>query len=394
MSTVDKTNQFVTPTYGRVPLTIVKGEGYTLYDEKGQSYVDFTAGIGVNSLGYNHPEWVKATQDQLATLQHISNLYYTDPSATLAEKLIDKTNMEHVFFVNSGAESNELAIKVARKWGHQQTESKHKILTLENSFHGRTVTTLAATGQEKFHKHFYPFTSGFDYVKANNVEDLNEKMDEDVAAIMIEVVQGEGGIVPLDEEFLQSIQEITTTKEVLLIIDEVQTGIGRTGKFFSYEHYGLKPDIVTSAKGLGGGLPIGAVLFGERVKDVLKTGDHGTTYGGNPVATAGANVVVDTLDDSFLQEVTKKSNELTNKLLEIDGVESVEGLGLMLGITFKGISAKKVLQHAIDEGVLFLTAKDKLRLLPPLIIDEKAIDKAVLAVETILKKEAEGVVNS
>lgn len=392
MSTIDKTNQFVTPTYGRVPLTIVKGEGYTLYDEKGQSYVDFTAGIGVNSLGYNHPEWVKATQEQLATLQHMSNLYYTDPSATLAEKLIQKTNMKHVFFVNSGAESNELAIKVARKWGHQHKESKHKILTLENSFHGRTITTLAATGQEKFHKHFNPFTEGFDYVEANNIADLKEKMDEDVAAIMIEVVQGEGGIVPLEEDFLQAIQEITSTKEVLLIIDEVQTGIGRTGKFFSYEHFGLHPDLVTSAKGLGGGLPIGAVFFGERVKDVLETGDHGTTYGGNPVATAGANVVIDTIDEAFLHSVAEKSNQLTEKLLAIEEVESVDGLGLMLGITFKHTSAKKVLQDAIDEGVLFLTAKDKLRLLPPLIIDEEAIDKAVSALEAVLKKETEGVV--
>lgn len=393
MSTIDKTNQFVTPTYGRVPLTIVKGEGYTLYDEKGQSYIDFTAGIGVNSLGYNHPDWVKATQEQLATLQHISNLYYTDPSATLAEKLIQKTTMEHVFFVNSGAESNELAIKVARKWGHQQKETKHKILTLENSFHGRTVTTLAATGQEKFHKHFNPFTEGFDYVEANNIADLNEKMDEDVAAIMIEVVQGEGGIVPLDEDFLQAIQELTSSEEVLLIIDEVQTGIGRTGKFFSYEHFGLQPDLVTSAKGLGGGLPIGAVFFGERVKDVLETGDHGTTYGGNPVATAGANVVIDTLDEAFLHSVAEKSKQLTKKLLAIEEVESVDGLGLMLGITFKQATAKKVLQDAIDEGVLFLTAKDKLRLLPPLIIDEEAIEKAVSALETVLKKETEEVVN-
>lgn len=392
MNTVEKTTTYVTPTYGRLPLTIVKGEGYTLYDETGKSYVDFTAGIGVNALGYNHPKWVQATQQQLSTLQHMSNLYYTDPSAELAEKLIKKTGFEHAFFVNSGAEANELAIKVARKWGHQQSKNKHKILTLKNSFHGRTITTLAATGQDKFHQDFYPFTEGFDYVEANNLSDLEDKIDEEVAAIMIEVIQGEGGVVPLDKAFLEAIEDLTTQQEVLLIIDEVQTGMGRTGKFFSYEHFGLTPDLVTSAKGLGGGLPIGAVLFGEATKNVLQTGDHGTTYGGNPVATAGANVIVDTLEEEFLESITEKSKVLIDKLLEIEGVTSVDGLGLMLGITFEEVSAKTVLNEAIKEGVLFLTAKDKLRLLPPLTIDEAAIEQAVSAIEKILEKEAQGVV--
>jgi acetylornithine/N-succinyldiaminopimelate aminotransferase len=387
---MEKTAKYITPTYTRIPLTLVQGDGYTLFDEEGKSYIDFTSGIGVNSLGYNHPKWVQATQQQLSTLQHISNVYYTNPSADLAGKLIMRTGFEHVFFVNSGAESNELAIKVARKWGHEKASSKHKILTLKNSFHGRTITTLAATGQDAFHQYFNPFTEGFDYIEANNIADLHEKVDEDVAAIMIEVIQGEGGIVPLDEAFLQEIESLTSKKEILLIIDEVQTGIGRTGKLFSYEHFGLTPDIVTSAKGLGSGLPIGAVLFGEKVKDVLKAGDHGTTYGGNPVATAGASVVLDTLDEVFLNKIAAKGTLLKEKLLEMDEVKSVDGVGLMLGIQFKEKTAKEVLNQAIEEGVLFLMAKDKLRLLPPLIIDEAAIIKVVEVLHTILQKETEG----
>lgn len=391
MNTKEKTDAYVTPTYARVPLTIVKGEGYVLYDDKGKEYIDFTAGIGVNSLGYGHVKWVAETQHQLETLQHMSNLFYTSPSAEAAKKLCSKTGMEHVLFVNSGAESNEVAIKVARKWGHQYSPTKHKILTLKNSFHGRTVTTLSATGQDSFHQHFYPFTEGFDFVEANNSKELLEKVDEDVCAIMIEVVQGEGGVVPLEQSFLETIADITSKQDVLLIIDEVQTGMGRTGKLFSYQHFGLKPDIVTSAKGLGSGLPIGAALLGEKVKDVLQPGDHGTTYGGNPVATAGANVVLDTLDETFLEDVTKNGKLLKEKLEAIEEVKSVSGLGLMIGVEFKTANAKDVLSKAIKEGILFLTAQDRLRLLPPLIIDEAAIEKAISALETILEKKPEGV---
>lgn len=385
MNTINRTDKYITPTYARVPLNLVRGEGCMLYDDTGKEYIDFTAGIGVNALGYNHQKWIEATQQQLAKLQHISNLYYTDPSVDLAEKLIKRTAFEHVFFANSGAEANELAIKTARKWGHTFSKNKHKILTLKNSFHGRTITTLAATGQDTFHQDFYPFTEGFDYVEVNNLNELNEKVDENVVAIMIEMIQGEGGVVPLEGDFLEKIKEITNVQDVLLIIDEIQTGIGRTGKFFSYEHFGLTPDIVTSAKGLGNGLPIGAVLFGKRTKETLQPGDHGTTFGGNPVAAAGAGVVVDTIDENFLASVAEKGSDLKKALMELDGIESVQGMGLMLGITFKEAAAKSVLEKAKDKGVLFLTAKDKLRLLPPLTIDEQTIEQMLAVLEKVLQ---------
>ncbi|GEL67636.1 aspartate aminotransferase family protein [Marinilactibacillus psychrotolerans] len=387
MNSIELTNTYVTPTYNRIPVVFEKAEGYYIYDQDGKKYLDFTAGIGVNSLGYHHPDWVEATQKQLSQLQHISNLYYTEPSAQVAEKLCLHTGMQHVLFVNSGAESNEIAIKVARKYGHEQSPDKHKILTLSNSFHGRTVTTLSATGQDTFHKFFDPFTEGFDFIETNSITDLHHKVDQDVCAIMIEIVQGEGGVVPLESDFIQAIADICNQKNILLIIDEVQTGIGRTGKLFAYEHYGLQPDIVTSAKGLGNGLPIGAAILGEKVKDVLEAGDHGSTFGGNPVVTAGANVVLETLTPAFLEKVHENSLYLIEKLEALDEVEEVTGLGLMIGITFKHTTAKEVLSKAKEEGVLFLTAKDKLRLLPPLIIDKAAIDEAVNCLDKVLKKE-------
>ncbi len=387
MNSIQLTNDYVTPTYNRMPIVVDKAEGYYIYDKNGQKYLDFTAGIGVNALGYNHPEWVKATQNQLSKLQHISNLYYTEPSAEVAQKLCLHTHMEHALFVNSGAESNEAAIKVARKYGHQQNEQKHDILTLTNSFHGRTVTTLSATGQESFHQFFGPFTEGFDYVEANNIDALHQKVTDQVCAIMIEIVQGEGGVVPLDADFIKEIADICKQKDILLIIDEVQTGIGRTGKLFAYEHYDIQPDIVTAAKGLGNGLPIGVAILGHKVKDVLQAGDHGSTFGGNPVASAGANVVLDTLTDDFLDTIEEKSAYLKQELEGLDGVESVSGLGLMIGVTFKHEKAKDIVLRAKEEGVLFLTAKDKLRLLPPLIIDKAAIDEALACLKKILKTE-------
>ncbi|MCC5895277.1 MAG: aspartate aminotransferase family protein [Alkalibacterium sp.] len=387
MNSIDLTHDYVTPTYNRIPILVDKAEGYYIYDENGQPYLDFTSGIGVNSLGYNHPEWVEATQNQLSKLQHISNLYYTEPSAQVAQKLCMHTQMAHALFVNSGAESNEAAIKVARKYGHQQNEKKQKILTLTNSFHGRTVTTLSATGQDSFHKFFGPFTEGFDYVEANNIGSLHEKIDDQVCAIMIEIVQGEGGVVPLNDDFIQEIALVCKEKDILLIIDEVQTGIGRTGKLFAYEHFNVQPDIITVAKGLGNGLPIGVALLGQKIRDVLEPGDHGSTFGGNPVASAGANVVLDTMTEVFLQSVEEKSAYLKKELCSLDAVESVSGLGLMIGVTFKEAKSKDVVNSAKEEGVLFLTAKDKLRLLPPLIIDKAAIDEALSCLKTILKTE-------
>lgn len=387
MTSITWTNEYITPTYSRIEIALEKGNGYYVFDEEGNRYLDFTAGIGVNSLGYQHKEWLSATQSQLNLLQHTSNLFYTNPGAQLAQKLCTRTGMKHVLFVNSGAESNEVAIKVARKYGHQKDPNKHKILTLSNSFHGRTVTTLSATGQDVFHQYFDPFTEGFEFVQTNNLEDLHTKIDQSVCAIMIELVQGEGGVVPLDQTFVEAVVEVCEQNDCLLIIDEVQTGIGRTGTLFAYEHFGLKPDVVTSAKGLGNGLPIGAALLGEKVEHVLEPGDHGSTFGGNPVVAAGANVVLDTMTDNFLTQITENGDLLKEKLLALDGVESVSGLGLMIGVTFKSLSAKEVVAKAKEEGVLFLTAKEKVRLLPPLIIDEQAIDEAVNCIKNILKVE-------
>lgn len=392
MNTMKATDTFVTPTYNRLPVVMERGEGYYLYDQEGKKYLDFTAGIGVNALGYKHAQWVSATQNQLGQLQHISNLYYTGPAAEVAQKLCVQSGMDHMLFVNSGAESNEVAIKVARKYGHQTAPDKHKILTLKNSFHGRTIATLSATGQDAFHQHFGPFSEGFDYIETNDIGDLHDKVTADVCAIMIEIVQGEGGVIPLDASFIEEIASVCEQKDILLIVDEVQTGMGRTGKLFAYEHYGIEPDIVTCAKGLGNGLPIGAALMGQKVKDVLNPGDHGSTFGGNPVAAAGAKVVLDTLTEEFLNTVENNSVYLKEKLEALDDVEQVTGLGLMIGVAFKNSSAKEVMLKAKEEGVLFLTAKDKLRLLPPLIMDKAGIDLAVACLENILTtQKLEGV---
>lgn len=392
MNTIEMTNDYITPTYNRLDVVIQKAEGCTLTDEDGKTYLDFTAGIGVNSLGYNHKKWVEATQNQLSQLQHMSNLYYTKPAAELAGKLCQETGMQHVLFVNSGAESNEVAIKTARKYGHETHKDKHKILTLKNSFHGRTVTTLSATGQDVFHKYFDPFTEGFDFIDADEPKQLLDKVDDTVCAIMIEAIQGEGGVVPLNPEFTEAVSKVCQEKDILLIIDEVQTGIGRTGTLFAYEQLGLKPDIVTSAKGLGNGLPIGAVLFGEKVADTLKAGDHGSTFGGNPVATAGANIVMDTLTEEFLDQVKEKGEYLKAQLEAIDEVAAVSGLGLMLGISLKTLTAKYIMMKAKEEGIMCLIAKDKLRLLPPLIVTRSEIDEAVACLKHILTvKEKEAI---
>jgi acetylornithine/N-succinyldiaminopimelate aminotransferase len=392
MNTIEMTNDYITPTYNRLDVVIQKAEACTLTDEDGKNYLDFTAGIGVNSLGYNHKKWVEATQNQLSQLQHVSNLYYTKPAAELAGKLCQKTGMQHVLFVNSGAESNEVAIKTARKYGHETHKDKHKILTLKNSFHGRTVTTLSATGQDVFHKYFDPFTEGFDFIDANEPTQIIDKADDTVCAILIEAIQGEGGVVPLNPEFTEAVSKVCQKKDILLIIDEVQTGIGRTGTLFAYEQLGLKPDIVTSAKGLGNGLPIGAVLFGEKVADTLKAGDHGSTFGGNPVATAGANIVIDTLTEEFLDQVKEKGEYLKAQLEAIDEVAAVSGLGLMLGISLKTQTAKDIMMKAKEEGIMCLTAKDKLRLLPPLIVTRSEIDEAVACLKHILTvKEKEAI---
>ncbi len=371
-------SQYVAGTYGRLPVEIVSGKGSIVKDVNGKEYIDMGSGIGVTAFGLCDDEWVKAVSDQLSRLQHMSNLYYTEPCAKLAQLLCEKTGMSKVFFGNSGAEANECAIKVARKYAAEKKgEEYYKIITLQNSFHGRTLTTLAATGQDHFHRLFTPLTDGFIHVPANDIDALKACVTENkVAAIMIECVQGEGGVLPVNQEFISAAAEIAEKEDILLIIDEVQTGNGRTGKFYAYMHYGVSPDVVTTAKGLGGGLPIGACLMSKKVENVLGKGDHGSTYGGNPVCSAGAVNVVSRIDGALLDEVNTKSKYIFNALNGAEGIESVSGLGLMIGIKTSKPAAE-VLAKCMENGVLCLTAKDKVRLLPALNIPMDVLARAI-----------------
>lgn len=372
---------YVANTYGRFPLALVEGKNASCRDEAGRTYIDLTSGIGVNSLGFCDPGWVEAVSRQAATLQHTSNLYYTEPCIAAAKLLCQRTGMKKVFFANSGAEANEGAIKAARKYSlDKYGTGRSKILTLVNSFHGRTVTTLAATGQEVFHDHFFPFTEGFVHLAANDLGALREALDPSVCAVMVELVQGEGGVIPLERDYVRELAALCAEQDILLIVDEVQTGIGRTGSLYAFQQYGLRPDLVTSAKGLGGGLPVGAVLFGEKTESVLTAGTHATTFGGNPVVCAGALQVLGRLDEAFLQEVRRKGAYLRAELEQMPHVRSVTGLGLMLGIELEeGVAAKEVLLRAMQEGVLLLTAKAKLRLLPPLTITDEELRTGLAA---------------
>lgn len=369
--------EYVAGTYGRFPIALVDGKGSIAKDPDGVEYIDMGSGIGVTAFGYADETWVDAVTSQLTRLQHTSNLYYTQPCAQLAQTLCEKTGMKKVFFSNSGAEANECAIKVARKYS---AEKKGKnccnIITLKQSFHGRTLTTLAATGQEHYHHDFLPLTPGFVHVEPNDVQQLNNVVNETIAGIMIEIIQGEGGVNPLTREFVTECARIAQEQDIPLIVDEVQTGNGRTGKYYAYMHFDITPDIVSTAKGLGGGLPIGATLMGEKVQNVLKPGDHGSTYGGNPVCCAGALSIVQRIDDEFLNEVRQKSDYIFANLMNAPGVESVTGMGLMIGIkTTK--SAKEVVNECLTKGVLCLTAKDKVRLLPALNIPMKDLNRAI-----------------
>lgn len=379
-------NTYVAHTYGRFPVAIKQGSGAVCTDSSGKQYLDFTAGIGVNSLGFCSPQWVEAVSKQAATLNHTSNLYYTEPGIVLAQKLCEKSGMKRVFFSNSGAEANEGAIKAARKYSFDAYgEGRYEIISLHNSFHGRTITTLAATGQAVFHTKFNPFTEGFVFAEANNIESVKALVSEKTCAVMLECIQGEGGVVPLEKEFVQAVAALCQEKDLLLIIDEVQTGLGRTGSFFSYQQFGVQPDIVSAAKGLGGGLPIGAVLFGEKTMDTMDAGTHGSTFGANPIVCAGANVVVDSLDDDFLSSVKEKSAFIFEKVAKFPHVQSVTGLGLMIGVSFDdGITGKQVVDKCLENGVLFLTAKTKLRMLPPLTITKDEIEQGLSVLETVL----------
>ena len=365
ITSIDK--EYVAGTYGRFPLELVSGKGCMVTDSQGKEYIDLTTGIGVTCFGHCDEEWNAAVMAQLQKLQHTSNLYYTEPCAKLAKLMCEKTGMKKVFFGNSGAEANECAIKVARKYSAQKKGADcYTIISLVNSFHGRTLTTLAATGQDHFHKDFQPLTPGFAHVEANDIEALTEAVATlNPAGIMLECVQGEGGVNPLTPEFVRAAAKLCADHDIPLMIDEVQTGNGRTGKLYAYQFFGITPDIVSTAKGLGGGLPIGATLLGEKVQDVLKPGDHGSTYGGNPVACAGALSVIERLDDNFLGSVRRKSGYVFATLANAPGIESVSGLGLMVGIkTTK--PAQEVVAKCLERGVLCLTAKDKVRLLPAL----------------------------
>ena len=370
-------------TYSRYDMVADHGKGTRCVSVDGKEYIDFTAGIGVNCLGFCDDGWVEAVTAQLKKLQHVSNLFYSEPQVKAADLLTKRTGLKKVFFGNSGAEANEAAIKTARKYGTtQRGVHVNKIISLANSFHGRTMATITATGQEKYHKFFTPFLEGFKYCEANNIEQLKSLVDDDTCAIMMEMVQGEGGVFDLDPDFVKAAEQLCHEHDLVFIVDEVQTGIGRTGKLFAYEYFDVTPDIVTFAKGIGGGLPIGGVLFGEKCCDVLKPGDHGTTYGGNPVACAGAVEVLTRIDDAFLEEVQKKSAYLKDKLQALPHVTSVSGLGLMLGVSLEGKEAPDVVKKALEEGLMVLTAKDKVRLLPPLTITYDEIDQGV----EILKK--------
>ncbi len=378
-----KDGQYVANTYARFPIEISHGKGSILFDYDGKRYIDMGTGIGVTAFGVSDDEWVSAVTEQLLKVQHTSNLYYTKPCADLAEILCTRSGMKKIFFGNSGAEANECAIKVARKYAFEKKgEEYNVIITLKNSFHGRTITTLSATGQDVFHKQFKPLTDGFVYATANDIESVKTLVKENkVAGIMFECVQGEGGVLPLDREFVLGLKEIADKEDVVLIVDEVQTGNGRTGYLYAFMEYGITPDVVTTAKGLGGGLPIGACMMGEKVQDVLKAGDHGSTYGGNPVCSAGALSVIKRIDQKFLDEVKEKSKYIFEQLSNANGVELVTGKGLMIGIkTVK--PAKEIIKTCIEKGVLVLSAKDKVRLLPALNIPFDVLKEAIAIIKS------------
>ena len=379
---------YIMHTYGRFQIALEKGQGATLWDADGKKYIDMTSGIGVNCLGHNHPALVSAITEQAGKLIHACNLYYTEPMVEVAKTLVTSTGMGKIFFANSGAEANEGMIKLARKYSFDKYgEGRNKIITLKQSFHGRTVTTLKATGQEKFHQYFFPFTEGFDYAVANDIEDLKAKIDDSTCGVMMEMIQGEGGVLPLEKEYVQAAEAICKEKDILLLVDEVQTGIGRTGSLFCYQQYGVQPDIVSMAKGLGGGVPIGAVMAAEKCADVLGAGTHGTTFGGNPLCCTAANTVLSIVNTpDFLQEVQEKGEYLKNKILSFgsDKVKTVRGMGLMLGIVVDKDERADLVAKLMDKGILVLTAgTEAIRLLPPLVISYEEMDEALAVMKEV-----------
>lgn len=388
MTTQEKLSASVMGTYGRFPVVLEEGKDNVCRDENGKSYIDFGSGIGTSSLGYCNDAWTEAVCTQAKKLQHTSNLYYTKVQADCAEAICRATGYSKLFYCNSGAESNECAIKLARKYSFDKYgKGRHTIITLVNSFHGRTMCTLSATGQDVFHNYFFPFVEGFRYAEANNIDDLKSKIDDTVCAVMMEYVQGEGGVNALSQEFVDAVYEICGEKDILVIADEVQTGVGRTGTLLAGEQFGHKADVTTLAKGIAGGLPMGACLANEKCAEVLDKGSHGSTFGGNPVCCAAAMAVLETVTaEGFLSEVKAKAEYIREKLSAIKGVKSVSGLGLMIGVELEEKAALDVVNAALEKGLLVLTAKTKVRLLPPLNITYDEIDKGLEILQSVIEE--------
>ena len=380
--------QYVMHAYGRNPVAIDHGKGATVWDVAGREYIDFTSGIGVCSLGYGDEGWQRAIAGQTAKLGHISNLFYTEPYVNVAQKLCTRTGMSNVMFANSGAEANEAMIKLSRKYSFDRYgKGRGTILTLHNSFHGRTITTLAATGQDVFHNYFFPFTEGFRYADANDLDSVEAVAGHDVCGVMMELVQGEGGVLPLDVKFVQAVADLCAKRDWLLLIDEVQTGVGRTGTLFAFQQYGIRPDVVSFAKGIAGGLPFGGIMANEKCREVFSPGTHGTTFGGNPVSAAAASYVLDRVDDGMLAQVREKGEYLRRAIGEmaLPCLGETRGLGLMIGIEVKGERTNKELAAAlIANGLLCLTAGPGLRLLPPLVITKEEMDKGLAVMKATL----------
>ena len=383
-------SKYLMHTYNRFNIEIESGEGCYLKDTNGKEYPDLTSGIGVNCLGHNHPVLVEAIQKQVATLMECSNLYYSKPMVDAAKKLVEYTGLSKVFFSNSGAEANEGMIKLARKYSYDKYGAgRDVIITLKQSFHGRTITTLKATGQDKFHQYYFPFTEGFDYAAANDIEDLKKVANDKTCAVMVELIQGESGVVPLDKEYVKAVEEFCHSKDILFLVDEVQTGIGHTGTLFCFEQYNVLPDIVTTAKALGGGVPIGAVITGAKCKDTFGPGDHGSTFGGNPLSCKAADTVLSIVTEpDFLNHVKVVGAALKTGIENIhsDKIKEVRGIGLMLGIVVDPDKRADYVQAMMDKGLLTLTAgKDAIRLLPPLTLSLKEVDEALSIMKEVFE---------
>lgn len=381
----------VMQTYGRFDLAISHGSGAKLYDPEGREYIDFTSGLGVNSVGYGNKKWADAVYAQAMKLQHTSNLYYTEPYAKLAKELTSRTKLKNVFFANGGAEANEGMIKLARKYSFDKYgKDRSTIISLVQSFHGRTITTLAATGQDVFHNYFFPFTDGFKFVPANDFKALENELTGDVCAVMIELIQGEGGVIPLEKSYVNAVAELCEKHDLLLLVDEVQTGVGRTGTLFAFEQFGISPDVISFAKGIAGGLPMGGIMANEKCSSVLVPGTHATTFGGNPVSAAAALEVLDQLNDSAISDVAKKGKYIKDTIASwnFPVIGEIRGMGLMLGISLVGAVPKEVAPKCIEAGLLILTAgADALRMLPPLTITYEELDKGLAILKSILAKE-------